>query len=1043
MMPFMAARSTPLAESREFGAGGGRERKRRGSGKQPDVSPRRKAGRGPLRTVGSQSEDVTLVRAWRLTVRAKGSDARAAGFVRTLKGLFPKAKLKGVAVADAYTIDASVSAIELTKIARSLTNPVIEESSMNIVAPKSFSYLIEIGFLPGVTDNVGNTARQTIEDTLGRKLKSDENIFSSRILFLSGALTPNIAEAMARELHNPLIERATVISSADVKKHGVPVIVPHVKLGGSGHVDEVNLEVDDAKLMQIGKEGIANADGTRRGPLALSLKTLKVIRDHFRTKGRNPTDVELESLAQTWSEHCKHTIFADPIDDIKEGIYKRYIKGATLKIRKQKGKKDFCVSVFTDNSGGIVFDDTYLVTHKVETHNSPSALDPFGGAITGIVGVNRDALGFGMGAKPIANVYGFCVADPKDKQEFFRDRAKTQPLLPARRILEGVIKGINAGGNQSGIPTPLGFVAVDPRYRGKPLVFAGTVGFIPRKNKGKKMWEKQAQPGDYIVVAGGRVGLDGIHGATFSSESLSSGSPATAVQIGDPITQKKMSDTIVREARDRGLYTSITDNGAGGLSCAVAEMAKECGGCSVDLEKVPLKYPGLSPWQIWISESQERMTLSVSKAKWSELKKLFESRGVEATYIGTFTDSGFCVVKYNGTAVMDMEMEFLHDGRPIESQKSTPVKHVYEEPKSTARAKDVTKSLLELLTRPNIASTAFIAEQYDHEVQGTSVTKPLQGRGRVNSDAGVLQPLPNSKRGIVLSQGYCPWYSDIDTYAMAAAAVDTAVRNAIAAGASRDYLAILDNFCWSTSNTPERLYELKRAAEALYDVAVVYGTPLISGKDSMFNDFRGFTAKSEPIHIAAPPTLLVSAIGVIPDVSRAVTLDLKNAGDHVYLVGETNDELGASEYFAMLGAVGNSIPKVDVQNNVKAYDAISKAISRSLVASAYPIGRGGLGAAFAKTTIAGQLGIKGNLTKLPGNAKHLDSILFSESQGRMLLSVRPENRKAFESLMKGVALSRIGEVTSKPILDIAIGKKGVRIPIPALTKAYRKTFQNW
>ena len=278
---------------------------------------------------------------------------------------------------------------------------------------------------------------------------------------------------------------------------------------------------------------------------------------------------------------------------------------------------------------------------------------------------------------------------------------------------------------------------------------------------------------------------------------------------------------------------------------------------------------------------------------------------------------------------------------------------------------------------------------------------------------------------------------------MAAAAVDTAVRNAIAAGASRDYLAILDNFCWSTSNTPERLYELKRAAEALHDIAVTYGTPLISGKDSMFNDFRGFTAKGEPIHIAAPPTLLVSAIGVISDVGRAVTLDLKSVGDHVYLVGETNDECGASEYFAMLPAIGNSIPKVDVKKNAKTYDAVSKATARGLVASAFPIGRGGLGTALAKTAIAGQLGIKGNLSKIKGDAKQPDSILFSESQGRMLLSVRPENRKALESLLRGTLYSRIGEVTSKPVLDITIGKKKVRIPVSILTKAYRKTFQNW
>src|SRR3989344_3567337 len=362
---------------------------------------------------------------------------------------------------------------------------------------------------------------------------------------------------MALELHNPLIERARIFR----KGEDIPVFVPRVELHEHVAADEVDLDIEESELTRIGKEGIADHDGTRRGPLALSLASMKTIQRHFRKIGRRPTDIELESIAQTWSEHCKHTIFADPIDEIEEGIYKRYIKGATERIRKAKGKNDFCISVFKDNSGGIRFDEKHLVTHKVETHNSPSALDPFGGAITGVVGVNSDCLGFGLGAKPIANIYGFCVADPADDRSFFRDKEKLQPLLPARRILEGVVRGINSGGNGSGIPTPLGFVATDPRYRGKPLVYGGTVGLLPRTVLGKKMYEKKAKAGDYIVMLGGRVGLDGIHGATFSSESLSSGSPATAVQIGDPITQKKLSDMLIREARDKGLYSSITDDG--------------------------------------------------------------------------------------------------------------------------------------------------------------------------------------------------------------------------------------------------------------------------------------------------------------------------------------------------------------------------------------------------------------------------------------------------------------------------------------------------
>ena len=606
-----------------------------------------------------------MARAHRVSVFSTLPDARASGLLKTIRRLFPKARPTDIVFAQCYTIDAALSRAQLQAAGERLTNPVTEEYFLDALpAPKGFAWAIEIGFLPGVTDNVGKTARQTIEDATGRKFKEGEDVYSSLFLFVSGKMSAKEADGFAGELHNRLIERASLYPKGT---KSFPIITPKVKLRASGRADAVDLEVSDEELIAIGKKGIGDRDGTRRGPLALSLHSMRVIRDYFRELGRKPTDVELESLAQTWSEHCKHSIFADPLDEIEEGIYRRYIKGATQKIRKEKGANDFCVSVFTDNSGGIAFDDQYLVTHKVETHNSPSALDPFGGAITGIVGVNRDALGFGLGAKPIANVYGFCVADPEDKTELFRDppspkasegqvKKERQPLLPSRRILEGVVRGINAGGNQSGIPTPLGFLAIDPRYRGKPLVFAGTVGLIPRKAHGKKLYEKAARPGDYIVMAGGRVGLDGIHGATFSSESLSSGSPATAVQIGDPITQKKLSDALVREARDLGLYSSITDDGAGGLSCSVAEMAKECGGALVDLEKVPLKYPGLSPWQIWISESQERMTLAVPNKNWAKLKKIFDRHGVEATVIGTFTDSGKCVVRYRDKTVMDIAM---------------------------------------------------------------------------------------------------------------------------------------------------------------------------------------------------------------------------------------------------------------------------------------------------------------------------------------------------------------------------------------------------
>ena len=985
--------------------------------------------------------------AHRLTVQSSTHDARGENFRKVLQERFPRVPLREVGVTTSYSIDASLTLRDLNEIGRELAHPTVERfSHQEVLAPKKFTFGIEVGFLPGVTDNVGATAKQMIADVLDQALPSDTGVYSSLFVFLRGDVSRAEAEAMSQELYNPLIERAHVFSYTEFARQGVPIRIPKVALPARPQATRVNLEVSDDELLQMGKEGIANPDGSRRGPLALSLPELHAIRNYFRGVKRNPTDVELESLAQTWSEHCKHTIFNDPLDEIQEGIFRRYISGATEKIRRQLGKRDFCVSVFKDNSGAIAFDDTYLVTHKVETHNSPSALDPFGGSVTGVVGVNRDTLGFGLGAEPIANIYGFCVGSPKDKRDLFHDPNRTQKLLPARRIFEGVIRGINAGGNQSGIPTPLGFVAVDDSFRGKPLVFAGTVGLLPKRAGRRLLHQKKARPGDYIVMIGGRVGLDGIHGATFSSEVLSTGSPATAVQIGDPITQKKFSDALIREARDQGMYASITDNGAGGLSCSVAEMARECGGCSVDLEKVPVKYPGLAPWQIWISESQERMTLAVPKQKWSAAKRLFQKYGVEATRIGTFTRTPRCVVKYQGSIVMDLAMSFLHEGRPVRQQDSRKPRLPEKSSANRKGESSLHRDVLSVLARPNVGSFSFISEQYDHEVQGTSVTKPLQGRGRVNAEAAVIRPVRSSQRGIVLAHGYCPTYSAIDTYAMAAAALDTAVRNAVAAGASLYPLALLDNFCWSSGNSPERLHQLKEAARACFDGAVAYGTPFISGKDSMFNDFRGFTKDGSPIHLAALPTLLISALGVIPHVNRAITLDWKCPGNALYLLGETHDELGESEY-AVSGAVNSParVPETDFNKNKKLYRAFARANQSGDIASALGISRGGLIVALAKMAVAGQIGADIRLPAL-GTAVRRESILFSESQGRIIAEIPAKRVGNFEHLMKKsrVPFQKVGQVTPTPELRVSERGRAVdSYPVRELTQAYRSAFKDF
>ncbi|OGI94985.1 hypothetical protein A2917_01215 [Candidatus Nomurabacteria bacterium RIFCSPLOWO2_01_FULL_42_17] len=943
--------------------------------------------------------------------------------------------------ADSYLIDSKLSKKELTKLAEALSNPILENYYIN-ESPKisGFSHAIEIGFLPGVTDNIGHTVKEMATDMFHFGKNADFHVYTSKIFFLKENKKEEV-EKIALTLYNPLIERA-YISPIKSKKINLPNKIQKVILKKNVPVTEVTLSVSEEELIKISREGIKDEKGLRRGPLALDLSSMLAIKDYFSKLKRNPTDIELESLAQTWSEHCKHTIFANPIDNIKDGLYKTYIKGATNLIRKQKqerGEEDFCISVFSDNAGGIIFDDDYLITHKVETHNSPSALDPFGGAVTGIVGVNRDTIGFGLGAKPVANTYGFCFGQPEDTRALFRDKEMKQKMLPPKRIMDGVIKGINVGGNCSGIPTLSGFVKYDDRYRGKPLVFAGTVGLISRNLpasggiRKKLSHEKSAKIGDYIVMVGGRVGLDGIHGATFSSVTLDSNSPATAVQIGDPITQKKLSDAIVKEARDLNLYNSITDDGAGGLSCSVAEMAKECGGAKVYLEKVPLKYPGLAPWEIWISESQERMTLAVPKTKWKTFKKLMERRGVEATVIGEFTNSGKIVVMYKDKKIMDLDMEFLHNGLPkhhlkteATSPQPSPERRGSSFPFQGKAGDEVyTKVLENFLADKNISGFSFISEQYDHEVQASSVLKPLSGPGRINTDAQVFRPVLNSNKGVVVSSATYPSYGDISAYHMAACALDTAIRNIISVGGTLSHLAILDNFCWCSSNDKTRLYQLVEAVKACYDYAVGYGTPFISGKDSMFNDFKGYDDKGNPIAISIPPTLLISAISVMPDLNKTVSPEFKNSGDVIYLLGETNDELG--------------VPKVNLEKNLKTYLALEKVIQKELVASSLSVTSGGLGIALAKACVGGMLGCKVSLSQICRSLASADLKMFSESQGRILISVSPKNVKEFEKICAGIFCVKLGTVSKNNKIIITDGKnKVVETTVKKLHDIYHK-----
>jgi phosphoribosylformylglycinamidine synthase len=810
-------------------------------------------------------------------------------------------------------------------------------------------------------------------------------------------------------------------------------------------------ELDDAALQRMSREQ----------QLYLSLAEMRTIQNHFRRLERDPTDAELETIAQTWSEHCSHKTLAGRIRYLGpegerhfDNMLKETIFAATGTIREQLGADDWCVSVFKDNAGVVRFDEQYNVVFKVETHNHPSALEPYGGANTGLGGVIRDPLGTGLGAKPVCNTDVFCFAPPDTPA----DQLPPGVLHP-KRVAKGVVAGVRDYGNRMGIPTVNGAVYFDPRYLGNPLVYCGNVGLLPRDKS-----FKEAQPGDYIVAVGGRTGRDGIHGATFSSAELTSDSEHVsggAVQIGNAITEKMLADVILA-ARDRGLYSAITDCGAGGFSSAVGEMG-ELIGAEVWLDRVPLKYEGLSYTEIWISEAQERMVLSVPQPNWPEFAELCESENVEATIIGRFVPTGRLELRYDEERVADLEMEFLHGGRPPVvrearyqpppfSELSLPDKYHW----------DYTDELLRILGSLNVASKEWIIRQYDHEVQGGSVVKPLVGATNSGpGDAAVLRPVLGSRRGLVVSCGMNPRYGDFDTYHMAASAIDEALRNCVAVGADPRRIAILDNFCWGDCEQSETLGSLVRAALACQEMAVALGTPFISGKDSLNNEFRYAAADGSRRSIAIPPSLLVSALGQIDDVGRAVTMDLKSAGNFLYQVGATRDELGGSHFSLVEGLSGGSVPRVDPAAAKAAFTALHAAMDAGLVRACHDLSEGGLAVAAAEMAFAGNLGARLFLGQaphaidldeaaqqrwqelaplVPGETVHALAslsqaaaiLLFSESNTRFLCEVEPERRAEFERALAGVPCGLMGEVVETGRLEIV----GVPAPVDIDQDAY-------
>jgi len=535
-------------------------------------------------------------------------------------------------------------------------------------------------------------------------------------------------------------------------------------------------------------------------------------------------------------------------------------------------------------------------------------------------------------------------------------------------------------------------------------------------------------------MVGGRIGKDGIHGATFSSEQLHEQSPSQAVQIGDPITQRRMYEFLM-EARDRGWYRAITDNGAGGLSCSVGEMSTLSGGADIDLARAPLKYPGLKPWEIFLSEAQERMTLAVPPEHEDAFLELARRRDVEATVLGEFTAEGVLLVRHRGKPVGALHLDFLYRGCPrleLEARWRPPRVAAPRRRRKTGYGGDLHR----LLSSLNICSKEKKCRMYDHEVKGRTVVKPFVGvRADVPSDATVLLAEYGGREGIAVAEGINPFYSDLDTYAMAASVVDIAVRRLIAVGCSLEFIAGLDNFCWpdpiQSEQTPDghyKLAQLVRANRALYDVTTAYGVPCISGKDSMKNDSVRGGRK-----ISIPPTLLFTAVGRLPDVRHAVTLGFKEPGDLVYVVGLTRDELGASEYHRMLAqqrgdsAVGGRVPQVDTAAAVRLYQAVERASRSGLLKSAHTPVLGGLAVGLSFSALAGDLGAEVDLGSVPQEGGLDDgALLFSESNSRFILTCSPKRAGELEEMLAGIPAARVGQVT-------APGADGARLRIRGLT----------
>jgi len=952
-------------------------------------------------------------------------------------------------IIDIYLIDLPLSSQDIHAVEEEiLVDPILQKSFHSYEGTdvhKDFDWILQVGLKPGMKDGEGERTKGAITDLLGEHLQG--NVYTAQEYLLKGKLSRSDLNQLATELFaNDLINRISAVKTKEISKN--EKALQEIPTISSTHRPDVQTYQLD-ELEEI---------STRRN-LALSKQDIVSIKNYWQEEdvvtnreevglSSQITDVEVEAIAQTQSEHCKHKIFNGKITyenteiestETIDSLMNTYIKRSSKQI-----DRDWVLSSFWDNAGEIEFNEDYALTLKLETHNSPSAKDPYGGAITGIVGVYRDPLGTGKGSKIIAGSYGFVTPYPSYK-------GPLRPEIKPRRLLEGIVEGVRDGGNKSGVPTVTGYSKYDNSFLGKPLVYVGAVGLMPKEINGEKSYHKRAEPGDLIIIAGGSVGRDGIHGVTESSLEFSEDITSGHVQIGDPFTQKKVHDFIL-EARDQGLLKLVWDLGGGGLSSAIGETAQFSGGCILDLKKAPLKYEGLDPWEILVSESQERMLMGISPDHLDDLGKLARKHDVDIANLGEFTDSGYFHVKYGERTVAYLDLDFLHHGFPQYELEAIWRSPQLSEPDFPI-SQDLEAEFLDMLARPNIASKEWIQRQYDYEVQGNTVIKPLVGKKPVKSDGSVIKPLPDVDTGVALGLGNNFHYSKIDPYWMAASSLEEALRRVISVGADPNRIALNDNFTWPNTlyhekENPEgklNLGKLVRANKALFKFTQAFKTPCISGKDSMFITGNLPDRTGKVNKVSGIPALQFSALGIVNDVHNCRTLTPQREGDLIYLIGVTRNELGGSEFYEYHGKTGTNVPRVNADETIKAYDFIHSCIKEDLVLSVHGIYRGGLIISLAEMAIAADMGLEVNLGKVP-LAKEMreDKILYSETPSRFLITVDPEKERALNERMTKLPAQKIGVIGGKKLVVKNLSNSTViNTELNEIKQKYYETFEGF